>query len=124
MALVLIALQLGEDRQSTLQRRMEIIDGLNKLPGQLKELLKNDEKYLELARTLKDKHSLLLIGRGYQGATCLEGALKIKELSYIHSEGILSGELKHGTLALVDKHMPIIFIMTKDSIYSVPPTLV
>ena len=57
------------------------------------------------------------MGRGYQNATCLEGALKIKELSYMHSEGILAGELKHGPLALIDENMPVILVMTKDSLY-------
>ena len=57
------------------------------------------------------------MGRGYQYATCLEGALKIKEISYMHSEGILAGELKHGPLALIDENMPVIIIMTQDSLY-------
>ncbi|KNE73425.1 glucosamine-fructose-6-phosphate aminotransferase [isomerizing] [Allomyces macrogynus ATCC 38327] len=57
------------------------------------------------------------MGRGYQNATCLEGALKIKEVSYMHSEGILAGELKHGPLALIDENMPVILIMTRDSLY-------
>ena len=59
------------------------------------------------------------MGRGFQNATCLEGALKIKELSYMHSEGILAGELKHGPLALIDENMPVIIIMTRDSLYPV-----
>lgn len=119
IALVLIALQIGEDKSSTLNRRAEIIDGLNMLPGQIKNLLNHDSKFLEIAKKLKNEKNLLLIGRGYQAATCLEGALKIKEVSYIHSEGILSGELKHGTLALVDETMPILFIMTRDGLYTV-----
>ena len=57
------------------------------------------------------------MGRGYQHATCLEGALKIKEVCYMHSEGILAGELKHGPLALIDETMAVILIMTKDSLY-------
>merc|ERR1712187_1079621 len=57
------------------------------------------------------------MGRGYHYATCLEAALKIKELSYIHSEGINAGELKHGTLALIDEEMPVIVIATKDKFY-------
>ncbi|KAJ3363076.1 glutamine--fructose-6-phosphate transaminase (isomerizing), partial [Allomyces arbusculus] len=57
------------------------------------------------------------MGRGYQNVTCLKGALKIKEVSYMHSEGILAGELKHGPLALIDETMPVILIMTKDSLY-------
>ena len=62
---------------------------------------------------------MLVMGRGYNYATCLEGALKIKELTYMHSEGILAGELKHGPLALVDKAMPVIMIATRDPVYVV-----
>jgi len=60
---------------------------------------------------------MLVMGRGYNFATCLEGALKIKELTYMHSEGLLAGELKHGPLALVDKLMPLIMIATRDPVY-------
>lgn len=63
--------------------------------------------------------SLLVMGRGYNFATCLEGALKVKELSYMHCEGIMSGELKHGPLAMVDKTMPICMIVCKDQVYTV-----
>ncbi|KAF7732268.1 glutamine--fructose-6-phosphate transaminase (isomerizing) [Apophysomyces ossiformis] len=118
IALVMMAIQLSEDRISTISRRKEIIDGLYRLPGHIKEVLAEDANLQELAqKTLSKEKSLLLMGRGYQNATCLEGALKIKEISYMHSEGILAGELKHGPLALVDENMPVILIMTKDSLY-------
>ncbi|KAG0168468.1 glutamine--fructose-6-phosphate transaminase (isomerizing) [Apophysomyces sp. BC1034] len=118
IALVMMAIQLSEDRISTIKRREEIIDGLYRLPGHIKEVLAEDANLQELAQnTLAKEKSLLLMGRGYQNATCLEGALKIKEISYMHSEGILAGELKHGPLALVDENMPVILIMTKDSLY-------
>lgn len=120
VALVLIALQLSEDKTSLFQRRNEIINGLNRLPGQIKEVLAMDQHFKSIAvKYFSDPTNLLLVGRGYQGATVFEGALKIKEVSYIHSEGVLAGELKHGTLALVDDQMPVIFVMTKDSIYPV-----
>lgn len=70
-----------------------------------------------LAQELYKQKSLLIMGRGYNFATCLEGALKIKELTYMHSEGILAGELKHGPLALVDKAMPLIMVCTRDPTY-------
>jgi glucosamine--fructose-6-phosphate aminotransferase (isomerizing) len=113
----MIALQLSEDRISFTERRNQIIDGLHALPGQIKEVLKLDGALKDLAATVSENKSLLLMGRGYQYATCLEGALKIKEISYMHSEGILAGELKHGPLALVDENMPVIIIMTQDSLY-------
>lgn len=119
IALILIALQLSEDRLSVAERRKEIIDGLNSLPGMIKEVLAKDEELGQLAKDVLFKEkSLLIMGRGFQNATCLEGALKIKEVSYMHSEGILAGELKHGPLALIDENMPVIMIMTKDSIYT------
>ncbi|KAG0781601.1 hypothetical protein G6F22_009491 [Rhizopus arrhizus] len=118
IALVMMALQLSADRTSVQKRREEIIDGLYRLPGHIKEVLAIDNKLQKLALdTLSQEKSLLILGRGYQNATCLEGALKIKEISYIHSEGIFSGELKHGPLALIDEHMPVILLMTQDSLY-------
>lgn len=119
IALVLIALQLSEDRVSKAERRTEIIRGLAQLPAQIKQVLDLDSNLLSLAKNVLFKErSLLIMGRGFQNATCLEGALKIKEVSYMHSEGILAGELKHGPLALIDENMPVILIMTKDSNYA------
>ncbi|PPQ75405.1 hypothetical protein CVT24_012967 [Panaeolus cyanescens] len=117
VALLMMALQLSEDRISFTERRNQIISGLHALPGQIKKVLELDSALQQLAATVAENKSLLLMGRGYQHATCLEGALKIKEISYMHSEGILAGELKHGPLALVDENMPVIIIMTQDSLY-------
>ncbi|KAJ6582964.1 hypothetical protein DFH09DRAFT_279203 [Mycena vulgaris] len=117
IALLLMALQLSEDRISFSERRNQIIDGLHSMPGMIKKVLDQDASLQQLATTISDNKSLLLMGRGYQYATCLEGALKIKEISYMHSEGILAGELKHGPLALIDENMPVIIIMTQDSLY-------
>lgn len=120
IALLLMAIQLSEDRMSMTERRKEIIDELAKLPEHIKTVLAIDGELKKLAsEKLNKEKSLLIMGRGYQNATCLEGALKIKEVSYMHSEGILAGELKHGPLALVDEFMPVILIMTKDSLYPV-----
>jgi len=111
-------LMMCEDRISIQPRRYEIIQGLKNLPNQIKEVLQVDNPVLELAKELFEQKSLLVMGRGYNYATCLEGALKIKELTYMHSEGILAGELKHGPLALVDRQMPVIMIVTRDPVYS------
>jgi glucosamine--fructose-6-phosphate aminotransferase (isomerizing) len=118
ISLVMFALMMCEDRISIQPRRYEIIQGLKMLPELIKEVLKVDAKVQELAKDLYNQKSLLVMGRGYNYATCLEGALKIKELTYMHSEGILAGELKHGPLALVDKQMPVIMIVTRDPVYS------
>lgn len=117
ISLVMFALVMCEDRISMQPRRSEIIQGLKALPDQIKEVLKLDQKVYEIARTIYQQKSLLVMGRGYNTATCMEGALKIKELTYLHSEGILSGELKHGPLALVDKAMPVIMVVTRDPVY-------
>ena len=117
VAMVLVALSLSEDSRSKHTRRDDIMQGLLKLPGCVKECLKMDGKLLELAQELKDEHSLLIFGRGFNYATALEGALKVKEVALVHSEGILAGEMKHGPLALVDKHMPIIVVCTNDGSY-------
>ncbi|WFD30428.1 glutamine--fructose-6-phosphate transaminase (isomerizing) [Malassezia sp. CBS 17886] len=118
IALIMMAVQLSEDRISMTARRNEIIDGLHALPEQIRTVLSQDKMYQDLAyNVLAKEKSLLIMGRGYQHATCLEGALKIKEVCYMHSEGILAGELKHGPLALIDESMAVILIMTKDSLY-------
>jgi glucosamine--fructose-6-phosphate aminotransferase (isomerizing) len=120
LALMMLSLQLSDDRLSMQERRKEIIDGLHQLPNKIKEVLELDQYLKQLCKDLLFKEkSLLIMGRGWQNATCLEGALKIKEISYMHSEGILAGELKHGPLALVDENMPVVLIMTKDSLYPV-----
>lgn len=115
IALVLIALQLAQDNLSHAQRRNEIISGLSEISSQIKTTLTLNDKIKELAKQMSDA-SLLILGRGYQHATCLEGALKIKEVAYIHSEGILTGELKHGPLALVDDNINIIMVVTGDGV--------
>jgi glucosamine--fructose-6-phosphate aminotransferase (isomerizing) len=118
VCLVMFALVMSEDKLSMQKRRQTIIAGLKMLPDQIKEVLSKDGYIRELANELHEHKSLLVMGRGFNYATCLEGALKIKELTYLHSEGILAGELKHGPLALVDQAMPLIMIVTRDNIYT------
>ncbi|MGH0172202.1 UNVERIFIED_CONTAM: hypothetical protein FKN15_063007 [Acipenser sinensis] len=118
VAFVMFGLMISEDRISLQKRRLEIISSLQALPGQIKAVLALDSKIKELADELYKQRSLLVMGRGFNYATCLEGALKIKEITYMHSEGILAGELKHGPLALIDKHMPVIMIIVRDACYT------
>ncbi|XP_071132076.1 glutamine--fructose-6-phosphate aminotransferase [isomerizing] 2-like isoform X27 [Mytilus edulis] len=117
ISLVMFGLVMCEDRISMQERRTEIIQGLKKLPEMINDVLQMNEKVNDLAKELYKQKSLLVMGRGYNFATCLEGALKIKELTYMHSEGILAGELKHGPLALVDKAMPVLMVITRDKVY-------
>jgi len=118
ISLVMFGLMFCEDRISMQERKREIIQGLKNLPDQINEVLKIDDQIHALAQELYQQKSLLVMGRGYNYATCLEGALKIKELTYMHSEGILAGELKHGPLALVDKAMPVLMMVTRDKVFT------
>ncbi|KAK7135325.1 hypothetical protein R3I94_014096 [Phoxinus phoxinus] len=118
VALIMFALLMCDDRISVQPRRREIIQGLKVLPDLIKEVLSLDDEIQKLATELYQQKSVLIMGRGYHYATCLEGALKIKEITYMHSEGILAGELKHGPLALVDKLMPVIMIIMRDHTYN------
>ncbi|XP_029053309.1 glutamine--fructose-6-phosphate aminotransferase [isomerizing] 2-like isoform X2 [Osmia bicornis bicornis] len=117
ISLVMFALVMSEDRISLGARRHQIIEGLKNLDNLIRQVLQLDEKVKELAKSLFQHKSLLIMGRGYNFATCMEGALKVKELTYMHSEGIMAGELKHGPLALVDDSMPVIMIVMRDPVY-------
>ncbi|XP_011188140.1 glutamine--fructose-6-phosphate aminotransferase [isomerizing] 2 isoform X2 [Zeugodacus cucurbitae] len=117
ISLVMFALVMSEDRLSLQQRRLEIIQALYELPERIRQVLKLDSQVQELAKDLFQHKSLLIMGRGYNFATCLEGALKVKELTYMHSEGIMAGELKHGPLALIDDRMPVMMIVLRDPVY-------
>ena len=93
----------------------EHIAELNKIPAKIKKILSNDKKYKELAAKYKDSNNFLYLGRGYFFPVALEGALKLKEISYIHAEGYPAAEMKHGPIALIDKNMPVVVIASKDS---------
>lgn len=118
ISLVMFGLVMSEDRISLQTRRKEILAGLTQLDKQIKQVLQLDGKVLDIAKDLFEKKSLLIMGRGYNFATCMEGALKVKELTYMHCEGIMAGELKHGPLALVDDLMPILMIVMRDCVYN------
>ncbi|XP_027160482.1 glutamine--fructose-6-phosphate aminotransferase [isomerizing] 2 [Coffea eugenioides] len=118
VVMAMLALAVGGDMISNEARREAIIDGLLDLPSKVKEVLKLDEEMKDLAELLINEQSLLVFGRGYNYATALEGALKVKEVALMHSEGILAGEMKHGPLALVDHNLPIVVIATRDACFS------
>ncbi|XP_057298135.1 glutamine--fructose-6-phosphate aminotransferase [isomerizing] 2-like [Hydractinia symbiolongicarpus] len=117
LALVMFGVMMAEDRISKQDRVRDIIQALKTFPEKVSEVLKLDEEIHKIAERICNQKSLLMMGRGYQFATCLEGALKVKEITYMHSEGILAGELKHGPLALVDKDMPVLMIALRDKTY-------
>lgn len=95
----------------------ELLGELQQLPGQLYTSLRLDNDIKAMSESFEDKKSCLFLGRGLQFPIALEGALKLKEISYIHAEGYAAGELKHGPLALVDKDMPIVVLAPKDSMF-------
>lgn len=117
VAITMLALALSDDSISHRAARDAIIDGLAGLPDAVKKTLSLDKQMLALAEKLRHEHSLLLFGRGYNYATTLEAALKVKEVALMHSEGILAGEMKHGPLALVDELMPIVVFATRDRMH-------
>lgn len=115
VSLAMIALMLSQDNSAHDSRRKKIIEGLKGVSELIAETLKLDVVIKKLAEaSLKKEKYILILGRGYQHATCLEGALKIKELTYIPTEGILSGELKHGPIALIEENVRVIFVIAND----------
>ncbi|GAX59530.1 glucosamine/fructose-6-phosphate aminotransferase [Candidatus Scalindua japonica] len=88
------------------------------LPEQVKSILDNNDQITEIAELYKDSDNCLYLGRGYNYPVALEGALKLKEISYIHAEGYPAAEMKHGPIALIDKNMPVIVVATTDKVYS------
>lgn len=94
----------------------EIIKNLREIPEKIDQILKNDHIIKEFAEEIKDKHSLFYIGRGLDYATSIEAALKLKEVSYIHTEAFAAGELKHGTISLIEENTPVIAIMTQKNL--------
>ena len=116
--LTMFALALGEAK-GTIDRNdyMNIVKGLNEIPTVIKEVLKTNDKVADLARTFTYAHNFLYLGRGFSYPVALEGALKLKEISYIHAEGYPAAEMKHGPIALIDSDMPVVVIATHNAMY-------
>ncbi|KAA8495954.1 Glutamine--fructose-6-phosphate aminotransferase isomerizing 2 [Porphyridium purpureum] len=115
VVMVMIALELSADSKNKSARRIAILQGLRELSANIeKTILLVDEHVQRIADQLADDRSILCFGRGYHYATCVEAALKIKEVAYIHTEGINAGELKHGPIALVDENLPIVVFSSMD----------
>ncbi len=95
----------------------EMLYALESIPEKVEEALKLNDQIKYIAELFKDKRNFLYLGRGYNFPVALEGALKLKEISYIHAEGYPAAEMKHGPIALIDEEMPVVFIATKDSSY-------
>jgi glucosamine--fructose-6-phosphate aminotransferase (isomerizing) len=99
------------------EERRKHIAGLTRLPQQLEDILKLSKQVEELASRFHNRTDFLYLGRGINYPIALEGALKLKEISYIHAEGYPAGEMKHGPIALIDEKMPVVAIAPKDAVY-------
>ena len=116
--LTMFALALSEAK-GTVDRDeyLKIVKGLSEIPVKIREVLQTNEKVADLARTFTYAHNFLYLGRGYSYPVALEGALKLKEISYIHAEGYPAAEMKHGPIALIDSDMPVVVIATHNAMY-------
>ena len=117
MALLLFTIKLARLRSLGVVRGREIIEKMQALPAQIQEVLDRAPEIEKLAEDFKDEVNFLYLGRGYNFPTALEGALKLKEISYIHAEGYPAAEMKHGPIALIDERMPVVFIAPHDSVF-------
>jgi glucosamine--fructose-6-phosphate aminotransferase (isomerizing) len=114
-ALTILSLYLGQMRgQLDQQKSRCLVQELVRIPGKLETILANDAQYEELARKLFRATDFLFLGRGVHFPIALEGALKLKEISYIHAEGYPAGEMKHGPNALIDEKLPVVVIATRE----------
>jgi glutamine---fructose-6-phosphate transaminase (isomerizing) len=118
-ALVLFTVRMGRLRGTlSADEGREILHALMELPEKIASVLELNDAIRELARAYKDASNALYLGRGYNFPTALEGALKLKEISYIHAEGLPAAEMKHGPIALIDENMPVVVVAPRDSVYS------
>lgn len=115
--LVLIALLLGRMKNLSSAEGLKIAKEITELPNKMKKILDNAEIIKDISLKFKNSKNFLYLGRGYNFPVALEGALKLKEISYIHAEGYPAAEMKHGPIALIDENMPVVFIATQDEIY-------
>jgi glucosamine--fructose-6-phosphate aminotransferase (isomerizing) len=115
--LALIALLLARMRTMSFEKGMEMIDALEALPAKVQSILDREDEIKGIAADYYRKDNFLYLGRGYNFPVALEGALKLKEISYIHAEGYPAAEMKHGPIALIDERMPIVVIALRDSVY-------
>ena len=116
--LTMFALALAEAK-GTMQREdyLKVVHELSRIPAMIKEVLTLNDRVADLARTFTYAHNFLYLGRGFSYPVALEGALKLKEISYIHAEGYPAAEMKHGPIALIDSDMPVVVIATHNAMY-------
>ena len=116
LALLTLFMARIKDREDVLNSKLA--NKLKEIPEQVQKILDSKDKITEIAQLYKDSENCLYLGRGYNYPVALEGALKLKEISYIHAEGYPAAEMKHGPIALIDKNMPVVVVATTDRVYS------
>ncbi|MFH0757785.1 MAG: glutamine--fructose-6-phosphate transaminase (isomerizing) [Bacteroidota bacterium] len=116
--LTMMAMMIGREKGLIDDARFsELIRELNDIPGKIEKILEHNDEFKRIAEIYKDATNALYLGRGTSFPVALEGALKLKEISYIHAEGYPAAEMKHGPIALIDEKMPVVFIATRDGSY-------
>lgn len=116
--LTMLALALAKEKGAIQNSQfLEIVQELNLVPAKMKQVLSKNQAIAELSRIFTYAHNFLYLGRGYNYPVALEGALKLKEISYIHAEGYPAAEMKHGPIALIDTEMPVVVVATKNAMY-------
>ncbi|MDD5396819.1 MAG: glutamine--fructose-6-phosphate transaminase (isomerizing) [Candidatus Moranbacteria bacterium] len=115
--LTLLTVFLGRQRDMSLVTGKRILSELEKIPKHINEILSGDKEIKKIAKKYANFSDFLYMGRKYNFPIALEGALKIKEISYVHAEGYASGEMKHGPIALIDENFPSLFVAPRDSVY-------
>ncbi|MGI9626115.1 MAG: glutamine--fructose-6-phosphate transaminase (isomerizing) [Longimicrobiales bacterium] len=118
VALTLFTLYMARRRDMSILQGRELVHALRGLPDQVEALLSLNDRIEELAALYTEAPNFLYLGRGYQFPVALEGALKLKEVSYIHAEGYPAAEMKHGPIALIDENMPVVVLAPQDAVYS------
>jgi len=117
IALALLTLKLGRMRHMSVVRGREIAQAMLALPNQIQDILDRAHEIEAIADRFRTATNFLYLGRGYNFPVALEGALKLKEISYIHAEGYPAAEMKHGPIALIDENMPVVFIAPHASVF-------
>jgi glucosamine--fructose-6-phosphate aminotransferase (isomerizing) len=117
MVLALVSLLIGRMRNLSPEEGEEILKAISEIPRLVSRTLKVDEEVKKIAKEFYRINNFLFLGRGYNFPIALEGALKMKEISYIHAEGYPAAEMKHGPIALIDNNMPVVFIATQGPVY-------
>ncbi len=118
LVLIMMALAIGKEKNTISQKQYEqILSELDLIPEKIKSILKQNQMIEDLSKIFTYAHNFIYMGRGYSYPVAMEGALKLKEISYIHAEGYPAAEMKHGPIALIDNEMPVVVIATHDTTY-------